>query len=154
MNAALRSLIVVLPVLALIACENTKPPLPGERLSVLTLDKQLEPDPEIALLEIRLPRTVVNSDWPDAGGYPNHVMQHVALGEDLSTAWTPIQRLAPMTANPASRSGRPASSPRTPATPSAAASLLPKTASSSPPAMLKLSRSTPRRARKSGARAS
>ncbi len=87
MNAALRSLIVVLPALALIACETTKPPLPGERLSVLTLDKQLEPDPEIALLEVRLPRPVVNNDWPDAGGYPNHVMQHVALGEDISTAW-------------------------------------------------------------------
>jgi outer membrane protein assembly factor BamB len=87
MNAGLRSLLVVLPTLALIACETTKPPLPGERLSVLSLDKALEPDPEIALLEVRLPRPVVNNDWPDAGGYPNHVMQHVALGEDISTAW-------------------------------------------------------------------
>ena len=61
MNAGLRSLLVVLPALALVACETTKPPLPGERLSVLSLDKQLEPDPEIASLEIRLPRPVVNS---------------------------------------------------------------------------------------------
>src|SRR5258708_22814577 len=87
MNAGLRSLLVVLPTLALIACETTKPPLPGERLWVLSVEKDLEPDPEIALLEVRLPRPVVNNDWPDAGGYPNHVMQHVALGEDISTAW-------------------------------------------------------------------
>jgi outer membrane protein assembly factor BamB len=87
MKAALRALLVLLPALALVACETTKPPLPGERLSVLRLDKQLEPDPEIASLEVRLPRPVVNSDWPEAGGYPNHVMQHVALGEDIRTTW-------------------------------------------------------------------
>jgi outer membrane protein assembly factor BamB len=87
MKACSRLLLVLLPALALVACETTKPPLPGERLSVLRLDKQLEPDPEIASLEIRLPRPVVNSDWPEAGGYPNHVMQHVALGEDIKTAW-------------------------------------------------------------------
>src|SRR5260370_37988227 len=82
----LRSLLFLLPALALVACETTKPPLPGERLSVLRLDKQLEPDPEIAALEIRLPRPVVNNDWPEAGGYPNHVMQHVALGDDIQNS--------------------------------------------------------------------
>jgi outer membrane protein assembly factor BamB len=87
MKAGLRSLLVLLPALALVACETTKPPLPGERLSVLSLDKQREPDPQIASLEVRLPRPVVNNDWPEAGGYPNHVMQHVALGEDITTAW-------------------------------------------------------------------
>src|SRR5260370_3009408 len=105
MNVGLRSFLVVLPTLALIACETTKPPLPGERLSVLSLDKQLEPDPEIALLEVRLPRPVVNNDWPDAGGYPNHVMQHPALGEEISTAWrSPIRH----------RSSRPAPHPPPP----------------------------------------
>jgi outer membrane protein assembly factor BamB len=87
MKVGLRSLLVFLPVLLLVACETTKPPLPGERLSVLRLDKQLEPDPEIAALEVRLPRPVVNADWPEAGGYPNHVMQHVALGDDIETSW-------------------------------------------------------------------
>src|SRR5205085_7582065 len=87
MKASLRSLLVLFPALLLVACETTKPPLPGERLSVLRLDKQLEPDPEIAALEVRLPRPVVNADWPEAGGYPNHVMQHVALGDDIATSW-------------------------------------------------------------------
>ena len=87
MKARLRSLLVLLPGLLLVACTTTKPPLPGERLSVLSLDKQLEPDPEIASLEVRLPRPVINADWPEAGGYPNHVMQHVALGEDIETSW-------------------------------------------------------------------
>jgi outer membrane protein assembly factor BamB len=87
MKAGLRSLLVLFPVLLLVACTTTKPPLPGERLSVLRLDKQLEPDPEIAALEVRLPRPVLNTDWPEAGGYPNHVMQHVALGDDIETSW-------------------------------------------------------------------
>jgi outer membrane protein assembly factor BamB len=87
MKAGLRALLVLIPALTLIACESTKPPLPGKRLSVLRLDKQIEPDSEIANLEVRLPRPVVNSDWPEAGGYPNHVMQHVALGDDIETAW-------------------------------------------------------------------
>jgi outer membrane protein assembly factor BamB len=64
-----------------------KDPLPGERLSVLSLDKRLEPDPELAQLVIRLPRPVVNKEWPEAGGYPNHAMQHLALGDDVKTEW-------------------------------------------------------------------
>src|SRR5260370_17208961 len=81
----LRSLLVLLPALALVACTTTKPPLPGERLSVLRLDKQLEPDPEIAALEIRLPRPVVNNDWPEAAGYPNHAIHHPPLRDDIHT---------------------------------------------------------------------
>jgi outer membrane protein assembly factor BamB len=84
---------------ALIGCETvgdlyddvfTKKPkehLTGERLSVLSLDKQLEPDPQLAQLEIRLPRPIVNAEWPEAGGYPNHVMQHLALGDDVKEKW-------------------------------------------------------------------
>jgi outer membrane protein assembly factor BamB len=66
---------------------DTKTRLPGERLSVLSLQRQLEPDPALAQLEVRLPRPVENGNWPEAGGFPNHVMHHLALGDDPKRVW-------------------------------------------------------------------
>jgi outer membrane protein assembly factor BamB len=90
MNRRLRSLMLLAPLLGIAGCswfEIDKPHLPGERISVLGLDTQLKPDPTIAQLEIALPRPAVNPDWPQAGGYPNHAMQHIALGDKLATIW-------------------------------------------------------------------
>jgi outer membrane protein assembly factor BamB len=64
-----------------------KEPLPGERISVLSLDRRLEPDPDLAKIPITLPKPVVNPDWPEPGGYPNHAMQHLALPYHLTQAW-------------------------------------------------------------------
>lgn len=66
---------------------SKKQPLPGERISVLSLDRQLEPDPDLAKIAITLPPPVVNPDWPEPGGYPNHAMQHLALPNRLTRAW-------------------------------------------------------------------
>src|SRR5215469_1294021 len=77
--------------LALPGCswfESKKQPLPGERISVLSLDRQLEPDPELAKIAITLPAPVVNPDWPEPGGYPNHAMQHLSLPDTLTRAWS------------------------------------------------------------------
>jgi outer membrane protein assembly factor BamB len=79
---------MLLPALA--GCDwfgEKKQPLPGERISVLSLDRQLEPDPELAKLPITLPPPVVNPDWPQAGGYPNHAMQHLSLPDRITEAW-------------------------------------------------------------------
>ena len=67
--------------------ENEKPPLPGERISILQLDKALEPDAAIADLDVRLPRPWRNPDWPHAAGFANHAMHHLEVGEDLRRAW-------------------------------------------------------------------
>ncbi len=64
-----------------------KQPLPGERISVLSLDRQLKPDPDLAKIAITLPKPVVNPDWPEPGGYPNHAMQHLALPATLTQVW-------------------------------------------------------------------
>ena len=63
------------------------PPLPGERVSVLTLEQTLEPDPRIADLEVRLPRPWRNEAWPQAGGYPANAMHHLELPDTLTQAW-------------------------------------------------------------------
>jgi outer membrane protein assembly factor BamB len=66
---------------------DKKQPLPGERISVLSLDRQVKPDPALATVAISLPKPVVNPDWPQPGGYPNHAMQHLALPATLRQVW-------------------------------------------------------------------
>ncbi len=63
------------------------PPLPGERISVLQLEQDIEPDPAIADLDVKLPAPWPNQAWPQADGYANHAMHHLALGEALATVW-------------------------------------------------------------------
>ena len=91
MNLRMVSTLAVL-LLALAACgswfgESDNPPLPGERLPVLTYQDRLEPDSRIADLAVRLPRPMVNTDWPQAGGVPNHAMHHLAAGGELGQLW-------------------------------------------------------------------
>jgi outer membrane protein assembly factor BamB len=69
------------------AFETKKYPLPGERISVLSLDRQLAPDPQLAKIPVTLPRPMVNPNWPEPGGYPDHAMQHLALPYHLTQAW-------------------------------------------------------------------
>ena len=68
--------------------DSKKQPLSGERISVLSLDRQLEPDPDLAKIAITLPAPVVNPDWPEPGGYPNHAMQHLSLPDRLTRVWS------------------------------------------------------------------
>lgn len=82
-------------------------PLPGDRVSVLALEKQLEP--ESAALTAQgfvAPEPWQNEFWPQAGGYPNHAMQNLALNAgDLKTVWEAeigngSTRSLPLTAQP------------------------------------------------------
>lgn len=66
---------------------NDGPALPGERISVLSLEKQLEADPRISDLQVRLPEPYVNADWPQPGGYSSHAMHHLQLGDRLKRLW-------------------------------------------------------------------
>ncbi len=86
------ALTLLIPLVAVAACgdwfgASGDPPLPGERLPVLTFQTRLEPDPRIADLEVRLPRPTVNADWPQAGGDANHAMHHLAAGGGLARLW-------------------------------------------------------------------
>lgn len=64
-----------------------EPPLPGKRISVLALEHGVEPDPRIADLEVRLPHPYVNTEWPQAGGFPDRAMHHLAAAETLKPIW-------------------------------------------------------------------
>ena len=60
--------------------EKEAPPLPGDRLKVLSLERSLTVSPRIADLQIRLPAPEPMADWPQAGGLASHALHHVALG--------------------------------------------------------------------------
>jgi outer membrane protein assembly factor BamB len=64
-----------------------KEPLPGERISVLSLDRRLQPDPKLADIAITLPAPVQNRDWPEAGGDPSHAIGRPALPDRLAQVW-------------------------------------------------------------------
>jgi outer membrane protein assembly factor BamB len=87
--------VLVLLVLALGGCdwlgglfeESNKVHLKGDRISVLGLEKRLEPDPKLAETEVRLPPATANADWAQPGGNPSHAMQHLAFAGALHKAW-------------------------------------------------------------------
>jgi outer membrane protein assembly factor BamB len=68
--------------------ESEGPPLPGERISVMRLEQELEPDPRIADLAVRLPPPRRNADWPQAGGLQTHAMHHLEVEGELATVWS------------------------------------------------------------------
>lgn len=76
--------------LGLTACSSSKdkPPLTGERISVLQLQQALEPDSDAADSEFMMPELWGNEFWPQVGGYPDHAMRHVALSDgELDEIW-------------------------------------------------------------------
>ncbi len=82
--------------LALGGCESVanwfekskEPPLPGDRISVLLLQRSLSPDPKLANVRIVLPAPAANDDWPQSGGYPNHAMHHLQVPDTINEAWS------------------------------------------------------------------
>ncbi|MFW6027701.1 MAG: PQQ-binding-like beta-propeller repeat protein [bacterium] len=60
----------------------------GRRISVLTLEEKLEADPRIADLRVEIPRAYTNLAWPQPGGSPTNVLQHVALPDELREVWS------------------------------------------------------------------
>lgn len=68
--------------------EKEGKPLPGKRISVMTLEGALAPDPRLADLAVRLPKPFSNPDWPQPGGLPNHAMHHLSAKGELKVLWT------------------------------------------------------------------
>lgn len=96
---AFQSAAMVLALLVLAGCESltgpggifgdpVKPPLPGERISVLKHSRSLNPDPEYAGKEILLPAPTPNADWPQPGGFANNAMHHIQVNDNINFAWS------------------------------------------------------------------
>lgn len=87
-----RLLWVALIAVGLSACsswvgDREKPPLPGKRISVLSREQSLQAEVKGDEAVIRLPPPEPNDDWPQAGGYSNHAMHHMEVGDALRRVW-------------------------------------------------------------------
>jgi outer membrane protein assembly factor BamB len=67
--------------------DDKKTRLPGDRISVLGLDRTVAADPNVASLAITLPSPAVNADWPQPGGNPAHAMGNPALASQVKKIW-------------------------------------------------------------------
>ena len=81
-NSKSALLALALTAVSLTACgsDTDKKPLSGERVSVLEMQKALEPDSTALDAQgFIAPEIWSNEFWPQNGGYPNHAMQNLAL---------------------------------------------------------------------------
>lgn len=60
----------------------------GERVPVLPGARGVEADPKLAGEAVKLPKPVINPDWPQPGGYADNVMHHLAAGGNLDRVWS------------------------------------------------------------------
>ena len=61
--------------------------LEGERISVLSLEQELEVDPRLSTFEVVLPPPYVNDAWPQPGGYASHAMHHLQVPDEIDRTW-------------------------------------------------------------------
>lgn len=69
--------------------KDETPPLAGDRISVLELQKNLTPDAGAQEQGgVMLPQSWTNAAWPQASGFPNHSMQNLSLNvEGMKNVW-------------------------------------------------------------------
>jgi outer membrane protein assembly factor BamB len=63
-----------------------KTPLPGTRVAVLTSEGGLAPSTTAP--KVALPTPAPDDAWPQAGGQPSHDMEHLALPDAVTKAWS------------------------------------------------------------------
>ncbi|NIA70320.1 PQQ-binding-like beta-propeller repeat protein [Pelagibius litoralis] len=68
--------------------ESEDPPLPGERIAILAIERGLRADPGIADVAVRLPEPYVNTDWSQPGGSAAHAMYHLSLSANPRRVWS------------------------------------------------------------------
>jgi len=64
-----------------------KSKLKGERISVMSMDASLKPDPALTDKPVVLPAPYRNPEWPEPGGYASNAMYHLEADGSLQVAW-------------------------------------------------------------------
>jgi outer membrane protein assembly factor BamB len=83
-----------------------KPPLKGDRISVLDYEKDLRPEDNASSASFSAGEIWKNDAWPQAGGKPDHAMHNLALSDKaLKKAWSSSigagsRKNLPLTAQP------------------------------------------------------
>lgn len=85
------SVLMVVFALVLTGCsnknKNPKNKVLGERLSVLSFERELEADPALINAPVTLPRPYKNMSWSQPGGNLSNVHHHLSIGDTLTVAW-------------------------------------------------------------------
>lgn len=68
--------------------KKPKTPVLGQRISVLTSETGVEADPTLEVVPVTAPAEQANAEWGQPGGNATKSIGHVALGQQLATAWT------------------------------------------------------------------
>ncbi len=66
---------------------SKKSKLKGERISVMSLDESLKPDPTLKDTKVLLPPPYANTAWPQPGGYSANAMYHLEARGALKELW-------------------------------------------------------------------
>ena len=66
---------------------SNKQILPGTRISVLALERELRPDIQSTDTPIVLPQPEDTDNWPQAGGLSHHAMHHMVIGANPKLGW-------------------------------------------------------------------
>ncbi len=85
-SAALATL-VALSGCSIFESDSKKSNLPGTRISVLALERQLRPSLEATDTRIILPAPEDTPAWPSAGGLSHHAMHHLVVNDLPKRAW-------------------------------------------------------------------
>ena len=59
------------------SAKNSRNQIEGDRIAVLTFEQSLQADPQLANLQISLPKPYINQNWAQPGGNVQHVLQHL-----------------------------------------------------------------------------
>lgn len=66
---------------------DSKNNLPGTRISVLAMERQLRPSLEATDIRIILPQPQDTPAWPGAGGFSHHAMHHLVMADSPKKVW-------------------------------------------------------------------
>jgi outer membrane protein assembly factor BamB len=67
--------------------KDSKAQLPGTRISVLAMERQLRPSLEATDNRIILPQPLDTPAWPGAGGFSHHAMHHLVMADAPKKIW-------------------------------------------------------------------
>ena len=70
------------------ATTNSRDTIEGDRIAVLTFEQALQADPQLASLQITLPKPYINENWAQAGGNMQHIMQHLEIADNPQRIWS------------------------------------------------------------------
>ena len=87
----MKIILLFLIIFSLSACEGRFSPAKnfpqGKRVSVLSFDGNLLPDPKLESVKVALPRPIENENWSQDGGSKNNNMQHLFIGDKPKLFW-------------------------------------------------------------------